>query len=124
MLRIVIVPLVMLVMLSWSVFWMDRESLGDRMDISFIGILTIVAYQIMISEHLPRIPYFTLMATFLYLSFVVLFASVVVNLMVGRLDRIGQREKGDRIDHRCRWIFPFAYFGLILLAAAFFFARS
>ena len=123
MLRVVVVPLALLVMLSWSVFWMDRESLGDRMDISFIGILTIVAYQIMISEHLPQIPYLTLMAIFLYLSFLILFASVVVNLTVGHLDRIGHRERGDRIDHRARWIFPFTYLGLILLATAFFFAR-
>ena len=30
---------------------MDKESLGDRMDISFIGILSVVAYQIVVSEH-------------------------------------------------------------------------
>jgi len=123
MLRIVVVPLAVLVILSWSVFWMDRESLGDRMDISFIGILTVVAYQIMVGEHLPQIPYFTLMAVFLYLSLLVLVGAVVVNLTVGQLDRAGHRELGDRIDQRCRWIFPLAYFGLILLATAFFFTR-
>jgi hypothetical protein len=122
MLRVVVIPLALLVMLTWSVFWMDRESLGDRMDISFIGILTIVAYQIMISEHMPRIPYITLMAVFLYLSFAVLIASVVVNLVVGRLDRTGQKARGDRIDHHCRWIFPLVYVGLNVLAAALFFA--
>ena len=67
-LRVIVVPLIMLVMLSWSVFWMDRESLGDRMDISFVGILTVVAFQILISEQLPRIAYFTFMSTFLYIN--------------------------------------------------------
>ena len=123
MLRVVVIPLAMLIMLSWSVFWMDRESLGDRMDISFISILTVVAFQIMVSGHLPRIPYFTLISVFLYISYLVLFASVVFNLVVGRMDRAGRFTQGDRVDRACRWIFPLAYFGLIGLAGLFFFTR-
>ena len=46
MLKVVVLPLTLLVVLTFSVFWMDRPSLGDRMDISFIGLLTVVAYQI------------------------------------------------------------------------------
>ena len=46
MLRLVVIPLCLIVMLSWSVFWMDRSSVGDRMAVSFVGILTAVAYQI------------------------------------------------------------------------------
>lgn len=121
MLRVVVIPLALLVVLSWSVFWMDRESLGDRMDISFIGILTIVAYQIMVSGVLPRISYFTLMSAFLYISFLTMFAGVVINLLVGQMDRRGRIFTGDRIDRRCRWIFPLAYIGLNGLAAGYFF---
>jgi len=121
MLRVVVIPLALLVVLSWSVFWMDRESLGDRMDISFIGILTIVAYQIMVSGILPRISYFTLMSAFLYISFLTMFAGVVINLLVGQMDRRGRIITGDRIDRRCRWIFPLAYIGLNGLAAGYFF---
>ena len=28
--RLVILPLTLMVMLSWSVFWMDRSLIGDR----------------------------------------------------------------------------------------------
>jgi hypothetical protein len=118
--RIVILPLALLVALSWSVFWMDRESLGERMDISFIGILTVVAFQIMVSGNLPRIAYFTLMDAFLYLNLLVLAASVVVNLVVGRFDRTHRAEVGDRIDRVCRWAFPVAYLGTNALAGAYF----
>ena len=45
--RLVIIPLVVIVLPSpSSVFWMDRSSLGDRLSVSFIGILTGVAYQL------------------------------------------------------------------------------
>jgi hypothetical protein len=34
---------------------------------------------------------------------------------LGALDKRGKHEIGSRIDHRCRWIFPFTYSGLILI---------
>ena len=123
-LRVVVLPMALLVVLSWSVFWMDRESLGNRMDISFIGILTVVAYQIMIGSSLPRIPYFTLMSAFIYASFFTMSASVLVNLVVDRLDRTGKKERGDRLDRVCRWAFPAGYATLLLFSVAYFFVRS
>jgi hypothetical protein len=39
----------------------------------------------------------------------------VINLVVSALDKRGQFELGDRIDRRCRWAFPLAYFGLFLV---------
>jgi hypothetical protein len=117
MVRLVVVPLFLIVVLSWSVFWMDQSSLGDRISVSFIGILTVVSYQIILSEILPRISYLTLMNGFLNMSFFVVCASVAVNLWVGSLDRRGQTEIGDRIDRRCRWIFPVVYLALLLLVA-------
>jgi hypothetical protein len=42
-------------------------------------------------------------------------ATVVINLVVGALDKRGRVELGDRIDRRCRWGFPLAYFGLLLV---------
>jgi hypothetical protein len=113
--RLVVLPLVVIVLLSFSVFWMDRSSVGDRLGISFIGILTGVAYQIVMSDHLPRISYLTLMHGILNLSFLTMCATVVINLVVSRLDRRGESELGDRIDRRCRWAFPLVYFGLSLV---------
>jgi len=110
--RLVILPLILIVVLSWSVFWMDRSSVADRINLSFIGILTSVAYQIVISDIQPEISYFTLMHGFLNLSLVVMGATVVVNLVVGELDKKGKAEVGDRIDRYCRKIFPLTYFGL------------
>jgi hypothetical protein len=115
-LRLVILPLMIIVMLSWSVFWMDKSSLGDRISISFIGILTVVTYQVILSEILPRISYFTLINDgFLSFSFFIMCMTVIVNLRVGYLDRHGMSEAGDRLDHRCRWMFPAIYFGALLL---------
>lgn len=116
--RMVAIPLTMIVVLSWSVFWMDRSSLGDRINVSFVGILTAVAYQFVVGGILPHISYFTLMNAFVNLSFLTMCATVVVNLVVGEYDKKGKSVVGDRVDYRCRWIFPLVYFGLLLLFVA------
>ncbi len=113
--RLVILPLIVIVLLSFSVFWMDRSSLGDRLSVSFIGILTGVAYLIVTSQQLPPVAYVTLMHGFVNISFLIMCATVVSNLVVGALDKRGKIELGDRIDRRCRWGFPLAYFGLLLV---------
>jgi hypothetical protein len=112
--RLVVFPLVVIVLLSFSVFWMDRSSLGDRLSVSFIGILTAVAYQLVTGDQLPHISYFTLIHGFLGISFLAMCATVVVNVVVGTLDKKGKSKLGDLIDLRCRWLFPLTYFGLIL----------
>lgn len=108
-LRLVVLPLSMIVMLSWSVFWMDRSSLGDRVNVSFVGILTAVAYQLVVSELMPHVSDMTIMHAFLNLSFFTMSATVVVNLIVGACDKAGRADLGDRVDLRCRWLFPLAY---------------
>ena len=114
MLRLVVLPLILIVLLSFSVFWMDKSSIGDRLSVSFIGILTSVAYQSIISAQMPHIAYITLMHGFLTLSFLTMCATVVINLVVNTLDKRGKTEIGDRIDRRCRWGFPLAYFGILV----------
>ena len=62
---------------------------------------------------LPDIPYLTVMGAFLLSNYLLLAASIVVNLRVGYLDRSGRRNEGDLIDRRCRWVFPVLYFVLV-----------
>lgn len=114
--RLVVLPLFLVVALSWSVFWMGRSSIGDRMSVSFVALLTVVAYQIVLGDFLPRIAYLTIINLFLNFSFILVCATILFNLIIGELDRSGRTETGNRLDIRCRRIFPIAYIGLIALA--------
>lgn len=120
-LRVIVIPLLILVALSWSVFWMATSQLSDRMAISFLGILTVVAFQIVVSEMLPRIPNFTILSSFLLFSYLLLVASVVVNLRVGALDQAGRLEAGNRLDRQCRWLFPLIFLVGNVLIVLFYF---
>jgi hypothetical protein len=91
---------------------------GTRMSVSFVGILTAVSYQDLIRGILPQISYITLIHGFLNLSFWIMCATVLVNLVVGDCDKKGKLELGDRIDRFCRWGFPVAYITLLAGAVA------
>jgi len=116
--RLIIAPLILIVLLSFSVFWMDRSSIGDRLSVSFIGILSAVAYQIVTSDQLPHIAKVTVMHGFLNLSFLIMCLTVVVTLRVSILDRRGEVARGDALDRRSRWAFPLGYFTLVLALLA------
>ncbi len=103
---------------------MDRSSVGDRMDISFIGILTVVAYQIMFSADLPKVAYLTILMSFMIISFLTMSANVVVNLIVAALDNRGLYAEGNRVDWHCRYLFPIAYALLYLIADSFLYSTA
>jgi hypothetical protein len=105
----ILLPLVLLVGISWSVFWMSGETLAARIAISFTGILTVVAYQFVINEVLPKVTYFTLWDTILLLSFVLMALTVAVNVLQALL-RIKRRENlANEIDATARVAFPVTY---------------
>lgn len=105
----VILPLVILVSLMWAVFWMDVTDLSDRLNISFIGILTIVAYQFLIDGEMPRISYFTFTDSVLLFSFLVMCCTIYESLIVCSLYRKGKEPLALRIDKIAQWLFPVVY---------------
>ena len=104
-----ILPLLILVSLTWCVFWLDKESVTDRINISFIGILSVVAYYFVMLDKVPQVAYLTMMDAFMITTFVILAATVVVSLIVERLNRYERVHLGDRVDRVSRWLFPVGY---------------
>jgi hypothetical protein len=105
----ILVPLVVLVSMVWSIFWLDCEDLSDRLNISFIGVLTIVAYQFVVIDNMPRMAYLTFTDTLLLLSFLFTSATILQSLFLQRMVRKGRKSAADRIDRTCRWAFPLGY---------------
>lgn len=113
-------PLVVIVSMIWSIFWIDPDALSERLNVSFIGVLTIVAYQFVVIDHMPRMSYLTFTDTLLLVSFVTMSATIPQSLVIHSLVRKGQAGRARRIDHICRWAFPVAYFAAIAATIAWF----
>ena len=105
----IILPLIVLVALTWCVFWMDAETLSNRVSITFIGILSVVTYYFVVFESLPEIDYLTFMDGFILATFLILAAGVVVAVLIETTSKEEGRETDPRINRTCRWAFPLTY---------------
>ena len=111
----VFLPLVIIVALSWSIFWMPEERFAQRSRITSTGVLTIVAYQFAFGGDLPRIGYLTLLDKTMILSFGLLAITMLESLMISTWQ---ERDKGRalRADRASRLFFPAVYAtGLLLI---------
>lgn len=102
----ILLPFFMLVMISWSVFWMSPHNLSERLGVSFTGILTVVAYQFVTISKLPAIPYLTLMDKIIFLSFVLMLLTIAENLLVSQ---VKNQDTAALLDRTSRWAFPITY---------------
>ena len=108
----VMLPIFVIVAISWSVFWMTGERLAGRSRITASGVLTVVAYQFVIADGLPRIAYLTLLDKGMLVSFTLLAVTVVQSMLVAHYYEAAP-ETAALIDRRSRWVFPLVYGSLL-----------
>jgi hypothetical protein len=111
-----IIPLILIVAISWAVFWMDFENmhLADRLSVSFTSVLTVVAFDFVTSDNLPRLPYPTLMDSFLTVSYFVLAITVLENVIVYSISK-EDPNRAQRLERIARIALPVVYFAVLLL---------
>lgn len=109
---VVILPLILIVAMSWVVFWMEPEVRGSQFSIVMTAMLTLIAYRFAVAHDLPKISYLTRMDIFTLVTTVMVFGSMVQVVHVSRLAGLGCMEEARAWNRRMRLIFP------LVLAAA------
>jgi hypothetical protein len=115
----VILPLVLIVFMSWAVFWISPNEANSQISIAVTSMLTLIAYRFAIDSQLPRLPYITRLDAFIVMSTVLVFLSFIEVLITTIFNDRGKATLAGRIDRYARIIFPlvfvvasFAIFGL------------
>jgi len=62
-------PLLIIVIISWSIFWIDTAQFANQIGIAMTAILTVIAFSLTISSTLPRTPHLTLTDAFYLVSY-------------------------------------------------------
>jgi hypothetical protein len=111
----VLIPLLLIVAMSWAVFWIDPADTGTQVGVSVTAMLTLIAYRFAIDAEVPRLPYLTRLDAFVLMSSLLVFLSLLEVLLTTKLAQRDRLALAHRIDHHCRWAFPLAFlFGSIL----------
>ncbi len=105
----IVLPLLLIVVFTWSTFWMPGEPSSGRMQRAFLALLTVVAFNQVVSRNLPRISYVTFIDAMVFLAFA--FVGLTMGtIMYGQVkEHAGQREAGIVLDRKARWAFPLAF---------------
>ena len=111
----VIIPLLMIVMMSWSVFFVKPHHLGAQLTMAATSMLTLIAYRFAISSVLPPVPYMTRMDIFITGSTIFVFLALVEAVITGTLADNEHNALAERMDTVAKTVFPpaFAVFALI-----------
>lgn len=115
--RTIIIPVILIVLLGFSVFWLALKSIQDRLNVSFIGILTITAYQLVIGDLLPHVSYFTLVHELLNISLIMVCLTVAINIFMGYPDK--KSSTAVNLNYICRWAFPILYISSVFMLYVF-----
>ncbi len=105
----IILPLVLIVAMSWLVFWIDPELAGPQISIAVTSMLTLIAYRFMVGGMLPKISYLTKMDLFTSVSTVLVFLTLVETTFTVMLAKRGRLERAQTVDRISRWVFPLAF---------------
>ena len=118
----VILPLILIVMMSWIVFWIDPRETSSQISVAITSMLTLIAYRFAIDSQLPRLAYTTRLDAFILTSTLLVFFCLIEVLVTTILHNNQRTAPAKKIDRYCRVIFP----GIFALATIgiFFHARA
>jgi hypothetical protein len=108
----VILPLILIVMMSWLVFWIDPTLAASQISVSVTSMLTMIAYRFALAGMMPRLTFLTSLDYFVLASTLVVFLSMIEVVYTAHLSTNGQLEKARMLDRRARWIVPLIYFAM------------
>ena len=109
----VIAPLILIIMMSWIVFWIDPQESGTQIGVATTSMLTLIAYRFMIGGLLPKVSYLTRLDHFILWSTILVFGTLVVVVVTSSLAKSNRAVHARRIDQICRIAFPLC-FGLVV----------
>jgi hypothetical protein len=105
----IILPLILIVIMSWLVFYIDVALTAPRTSLAVTSMLTLIAYRFMVGNMLPNISYLTRMDYFVLISTILVFLALIEVVVTSFLHAKSDSKKARRITLSARVAFPSAF---------------
>lgn len=115
----VILPLVLIVAMSWVVFWIDPQHVDAQFTVAVTAMLTLIAYRFSVGTDLPHISYLTRIDYFILGSTILIFLSMIEVLLTSSLAAGNRLSTARKLDRWSRLLFPITF--LMVSAEALYF---
>ncbi|MFC1766040.1 hypothetical protein ACFL6U_28675 [Planctomycetota bacterium] len=110
----IVLPLMIIVMMSWLVFWINPTQAGVQISVSVTSMLTLIAYRFMISGFLPSISYLTRLDKLVLGATIMVFASLIEVIYAANLAYRDEVERALSVDRKSRVLFPTVFILLVV----------
>jgi len=111
-----IIPLVFIVLMGWSAFWVHASVVTTRMSVVMTTMLTIISYRFTLGRSIPTLTYLTRFDYFMLASTVLIFIILVVIAFEAYLLSKDKLALCNRIDFWARCVFPVVFATVFVLA--------
>ena len=98
-------PMVLIALMAWCVFWIDPSLLPSQIAISTASVFTLIAFRFSINFSLPRVSYLTVADQFMLAITLLVFAALGQAVLTGRLAKSGKEALARSLDRWGRWIY-------------------
>jgi gamma-aminobutyric acid receptor subunit beta len=104
-----LVPLFLVVMMTWTVFWIPLEFVPPRVGLVATAMLTLIAYRFAIASILPPIAYLTRLDKFMVASSVLVFAALAAVVAVTYFDGRDSKVQALWLNKASRALAPLLF---------------
>lgn len=114
----IIFPLILIVLMSWSVFLIDPTNAGTKIGVATTAMLTMIAFRFVIDSQVPRVPYLTRLDIFIIADTLLILSSLFMVTITAFLVHKEKEHLARKIDRF--WMVTFlVIFGIILAKTLF-----
>ncbi len=113
-----VVPLSFIVLMAWSVFWIDPRAIAPQIGLATASVFSLIAFLIGLREVLPRVDYLTRMDVLVLSMTVLVFLALGEAIVTARLAMKERRDTAIRIDSISRWVYLSLFVAVLVLFLA------
>ena len=118
----VISPIILILLVCWSVFWIHPRELESKLTITIVCLLSLIAYNFVIDEDLPKLSYLTIIDYIVLLAYIFATIPNFLSIIAFRLQSSGDpadEVKWKRNDKISRIYGPLVFVMLVLIIVFF-----
>jgi hypothetical protein len=108
----VIFPLILIVAMSWLVFWVGPSLVASKISVGVTAMLTLIAYRFAIGGMVPRLSFLTSLDYFVLGSTVLVFLTLMIVAYTSYLVERDEIGSARAVDRKARWIVPIIFFAM------------
>ena len=112
----IILPIMLILFVCWSSVWVDRKEIESKLTITIVCLLSLIAYNFVIDNELPKLNYLTVMDWIILASYIYAAAPNILAILSFQLSKIRSKNKIEiKISRFSRRYGILSYFLIVVI---------